>query len=235
MNIQEFSTNINTSKDIDFAIKDTAYHLKKVFEDNFPNVKPPIIAGGCVRDYVFGTFHNNYDIFFDLSSLRGFLNEDDTTLLIASLLKDARAAEFRGFSIRKINTELPRFADKKDKFTQQELYEYALVDEKYIGCKDTRLQTDIESFVESFDYPLVKCWFDTSDMKYHFSKEFMKVLETKEIYFTHENNAFRRFSNWKSRFPKDTFPFKVRNLSKEKRLMKRKAPLLQLPLIQPTP
>ena len=65
--------------------------LKAVVDENFPTLRYPVIAGGAIRDAVFGQVIKDYDIFFDTS---GFENDEktDIALLLIALTCEKLAA-----------------------------------------------------------------------------------------------------------------------------------------------
>lgn len=160
-----------------------------------------VIAGGSVRDALLGLPVRDFDIFFlGIDAEEG----DDTVVYLSELMKDripelgSRAAtpianysnillnsptkgKFVGYEFT--SRHLPRDVD----FNQIHAFKPIQI----IG----RSEATPEELVDSFDYDLVRCWYDGS---YNIDNRFELSLKSKRVP-TEDNNTYDRVQRWKSR------------------------------------
>ena len=160
-----------------------------------------VIAGGSVRDALLGLPVRDFDIFFlGIDAEEG----DDTVVYLSELMKDripelgSRAAtpignyhtillnsptkgKFLGYEFT--SRHLPRDVN----FAQIQAFKTIQI----IG----RSEATPEELVDSFDYDLVRCWYDGS---YNIDNRFELSLKSKRVP-TEGNDTYDRVQRWKSR------------------------------------
>lgn len=81
------STDMETTETVDKTIRRIATAIKEVIDVEYPNRPYPLIAGGAVRDCVFGLSPRDYDVFVDVSELEED-ERDDYVLLLSHGIMD---------------------------------------------------------------------------------------------------------------------------------------------------
>lgn len=226
----------HTSLYNDGRIRQVANVLADVGKAHFPNVRLPIIAGGSIRDTVFGLDYKDIDVFFDVSSVAED-ERDDAVLLYASYVLDALKKQdgWGGLKLARVQAlskkAMEGYENANWQTTPFYVYETAPseaafdidfleVDEdvfevepiQFIGHVDPRLSEDPKAFVDSFDYNMVKAFFDTNTMEYIFSTAFLEGLESKRIEYENAT-AYARIKRFDERFRMQGFesPFELVN------------------------
>ncbi len=160
-----------------------------------------VIAGGSVRDALLGLPVRDFDIFFlGIDAEEG----DDTVVYLSELMKDripelgSRAATpiANYFNILLNSPTKGKFVGYE--FTSRHLPRDAGLNQRQafkpiqiIG----RSEATPEELVGSFDYDLVRCWYDGS---YNIDNRFELSLKSKRVP-TEDNNTYDRVQDWKSR------------------------------------
>lgn len=190
-------------------------------------MRAPIIAGGAIRDTLFGLRPNDWDVFFDVSHIEDSdAREDFTLMYLADLLEEARKDEgmrqdLAFASIEALNgnyaphEEVTHFGDREFIVYQtswqwaNDMPEVPMIIQA-IGRKDTRLsKADPVDFLDDFDYAAVKALYDPTGLGFVFHPEFEEFLD-KRVLETDDTNTLRRIQSWSGRFyPK--VPFEIKN------------------------
>jgi hypothetical protein len=76
------------------TIMDVGEALRQVVNENFPQLRYPVIAGGAIRDTIFGLPIKDFDIFFDTSVFEDEEREDIALLLIAMVCEKLGEHEY---------------------------------------------------------------------------------------------------------------------------------------------
>lgn len=198
--------------------------LKAVVDENFPTLRYPVIAGGAIRDAVFGQVIKDYDIFFDTSSLENDEKADTALLLIALTCEKLAAGPFPALAecmysvvgkdadyelkgLSETNPAVPFIVYQNSKPTYPEAFvnwdqmvlaepepvgeprEFPLL--QMIGHDDKRLTDAPLSFLEYFDYSLVKGLFDPTDMGFHFHPTMLESINKRELKFSGKRTRTR--------------------------------------------
>lgn len=76
------------------TITDIGEALRQVVNENFPQLRYPVVAGGAIRDTIFGLPIKDFDIFFDTSVFEDEEPEDIALLLIAMVCEKLGEHEY---------------------------------------------------------------------------------------------------------------------------------------------
>lgn len=193
--------------------------------DRYANLRRPVIAGGAVRDTFFGLPPNDWDIFFDVSSVVDEDREDFVLLYLSDLLEELRKDEV--LRPRLINA-VP--APLIGNYTVDEVREqwegknfivyqtdWSAPDVEWpmiplsvqtIGREDARLTDDPRSFLDEFDYCAVKALYDPATMEFVLHEEFKTFLDDKKI-VVKDTKTLTRVNSFTSRFWPTKMPFKL--------------------------
>lgn len=76
------------------TIMDIGEALRQVVNENFPQLRYPVVAGGAIRDTIFGLPIKDFDIFFDTSVFEDEEREDIALLLIAMVCEKLGQHEY---------------------------------------------------------------------------------------------------------------------------------------------
>ena len=87
VNNELHSTNIEETRRVDGEIRRLALAIKETIDVEYPTRRSPIIAGGAIRDCVFGLTPRDYDIFLDVSDLPDDEKDDYVLMFADSVLK----------------------------------------------------------------------------------------------------------------------------------------------------
>ncbi len=215
--LEGFSPNKDLSQSNIEKITIIGNTLKTVVDENFPSLRYPVIAGGAIRDAVFGQKIKDYDIFFDTSSLENDEKADTALLLIALTCEKLAAGPFPALAecvysvvgkdadyelkgLSETNPAVPFIVYQNSKPTYPEAFvnwdqmvlaepepvgeprEFPLL--QMIGHDDKRLTDAPLSFLEYFDYALVKGLFDPTDMGFHFHRTMLESIYKRELKFS---------------------------------------------------
>lgn len=198
VNKEAFSTNREQTALLDGKISS----LYKIASEAADTVGARVvIAGGSVRDALLGLPVRDFDIFFlGIDAEEG----DDTVVYLSELMKDrvpelgSRAATpIANYSNILLNSPTKRkFVGYE--FTSRHLRRdvdfnqiQAFKPIQIIG----RSEATPEELVDSFDYDLVRCWYDGS---YNIDNRFELSLKSKRVP-TEDNDTYDRVQHWKSR------------------------------------
>lgn len=88
LNNPDLSENIKKSQQTEGHIRDIASAITVTRDKYFPEMRLPIIAGGAIRDVVFGTHPRDYDVFLDVSYLPKDEQEDATLVMLSGILTE---------------------------------------------------------------------------------------------------------------------------------------------------
>lgn len=233
--LAEFNRSVNKeqSEKTDKHIRVIAEALRRTCEKHFPALRVPVIAGGSVRDVVYGSEPKDYDVFFDLSQVPQ--DEQDDFVLLFGFYFIQEIGEVEGYKHLKDCTigalsgpEYFTQTDWKNFFVYENRFakdftvarfdaDGVMVEERFwiklqfIGHNDPRLaQVDgpIEFVNDSFDYPLVKALFDPARMEYNLSAEFVATANANKL-VVKSPDTYRRVVNWTNRFYPSGCPVKI--------------------------
>lgn len=98
------SVNKERSKTTDENIHLVGEAIKRARDKGFGSLRTPILAGGVVRDYVYGLTPNDYDIFLDVSSIPEDEQEDAVLLFGLRVIDELTAADDSKFKALEDNT-----------------------------------------------------------------------------------------------------------------------------------
>ena len=111
------STTLYQSTQTGENIRDIGEAVKAAREKGFPILRTPIIAGGAIRDYVYGLKPEDYDIFIDVSKIAEEDQEDAVLLfgmrVIDELVKNhgTKFLSLEDTTLRKLGDEAPYGTD----------------------------------------------------------------------------------------------------------------------------
>jgi hypothetical protein len=109
-NLVELKESVNPirSQETDQNIRDIGTAIVEAQKKSFGGIRTPVIAGGAIRDFVYGLNPNDYDIFFDVSSIDKE-EQDDAVMLFGLRILDELTALFGDrYSALKDNTLVQR-------------------------------------------------------------------------------------------------------------------------------
>lgn len=162
-----------------------------------------VVAGGSVRDALLGLPVRDFDIFFlGIDAEEG----DDTVVYLSELMKD-RIPDLGSHAATPIANYNPILLNSptKRKFVGYEFTSIHLrrdVDffpDQVRAFKPIQIigrsEATPEELVDSFDYDLVRCWYDGS---YNIDNRFELSLKSKRVP-TEDNDTYDRVQRWKSR------------------------------------
>lgn len=198
----KLSKDIDETKNVLSIISDIGEALRTIPTKGVTPA-PPILAGGAIRDLVFGLTPKDYDIFIDTSGVP--LDErEDLVLLVGSYFLEemVKKEKFLGLSLDLVRKgEVYRKANPKKDFIVYENSKDTLagIQFQFIGHNDHRLTEDPPAFLEEFDWPLVKALYNPEDASFFFDKEFFSLLSSKE-YTTDSHETFCRIKPWLDKF-----------------------------------
>lgn len=217
--IEASSIDLENSHRVKQTIEEFGKTLKAVSEDKLPFLRTPVIAGGAVRDMIFGLTPKDYDIFFDISKLESEEVEDTCVLLSSMFLEDQTPNDPSRW------TALPKGKDyggavdrwgKEGEFVVYEGYSNEDTTVQFIGHSNDLLDKSPITFAEDyFDWCLTKAVYDPLTETVQLGKDFLKALETEVIDGT---ESIFRISKWKDRYEQQNsllgkrggeFPFKI--------------------------
>lgn len=186
----------------------------------YADIHTPVIAGGSLRDMVFGITPNDYDIFVDASNVDD--KEDFTLLYLNDLLlelkedMDIGEALFEEACVKELGKEYG--GDPANKFPVYEISREApdgaiiwdnnVPKIQLISRSDPRLSEAPKEFLDDFDYSAVKALYDPTGEGFFFHKEFKDFLKSKTIE-VHNDNTYSRVMKWRNRIYGAKPPFKV--------------------------
>lgn len=197
MTINELIDKYSTSKLLSYErlekLEGPISRLKKACQAT--GESPPIIAGGFVRDIVLGLMPKDLDIFFDVSKYASEGEADDALLVFAShYLTNPEKT-----SITLVEGEYDgaeSFGDNSGtQATFALCYEFSRGGRypvQFVGHNAPSIVTDPMSFVDTFDYDLVKCYYDLTKDKFCFHPKFLEALETKTL----SVNSQKSYDRW---------------------------------------
>lgn len=194
-------------------------------QGRYAQLRSPVIAGGAVRDTFFGLPPNDWDIFFDISSVLEDDREDFVLMYLHDLLEELRKDEIlQPRLINAIPAPLVGNYTTQDDREQWEGKNFIVYQTGWdapdvewpmiplfvqtIGREDARLTDDPSSFLDEFDYCAVKALYDPATMRFVFHEEFKTFLDDKKI-VVKDNKTLKRVNNFTSRFWPTKMPFKV--------------------------
>jgi hypothetical protein len=221
---ERITQNLSASRDTDKRLHEIASAIIAV---TGVDTRPPIIAGGSIRDMVFGINVNDYDIFMDVSDFDEDVQDDIVLLKAHALMKElgysncyvrnvTNKTEYNGapgfecgFSVYEISPDW-EVVDFQDIDLVQELEHFKPI--QVVGRRDRNIQENIPKFLESFDYGLVRCAFDPESMEYIFHPTFHETLHSNEIRFDNDKTQ-RRLNRWRHKWVayNYNFPFRLKN------------------------
>lgn len=190
--------NIQNLKHLSLAIQKT----KEVFhyEKDFPKI---VIAGGAIRDLFFGLHPKDFDVFVDFSEYTKEEAEDLNLLIVHEIAKnyDVAIAPYEHKKEVKYEKETQK---RGENFEIKSIYsftprEHALI--QIIG-----FTSPDKPLVDTFDYSLVKTWYDPQSYEVNFSNEFIKACYETDIVVTNKRtknrvyNFIYRYEEWHDPF-----------------------------------
>lgn len=194
--INQYSINKDTSLSILASLEPVIGGIKEL-KTEFNDLPYTIIAGGAIRDLVFGVYANDIDVFLDTTEYSKE-EEDDILCLMSNSLG----------SMPSYKREVPDYTGQDS--TPFTVYETSLTEEfafmpvQFVGRQDGDLRYDPLNFVESkFDWSLTKSYFDIETNEFVFSDEFLAQLKDKSALKYDGSNAkvTNRVHNFWYKFP----------------------------------
>lgn len=162
--------------------------MKTTGVQKFPELPCPIIAGGAIRDLLLGKVPKDYDIFVDISDLDKD-EADDLLLLYANELSRVGGVPYGDYPYPVGGDEYA--GTVAEDMVVYEIYPFGGVcATQVIGRRSKPLDT-----VNSFDYNLVKGYYDPVEEIFHLSEELLKGFENKEIIRDDDTKTERRVNN----------------------------------------
>lgn len=260
------------SKTTDENIRAIGDAIKQAREEGFPILRTPIIAGGAVRDYVFGLAPNDYDVFLDVSKIPKEEQEDAVMLFGLRVLDNLTEDENTKYLPLEDNTliditarssyegtlanidprwkdfvvfETGAFSERVGRMWHEEYGQdpaaandkYRFLKIQFIGHNDERLSNENPlSFVEYFDYGLVRCLYDPEAREYALHPDFIETLE-KKVEESDNERTVGRLQNFRSRFILNgkPAPFMIVARTRGKVTHQKYSMLEDLPCWQPAP
>lgn len=211
----------------------------------YPAMGRPLIAGGSVRDIMFGTALNDVDIFFDTSRLDPDERDDIILLFGLGVMERVAALIPGGEYVSNVLSKMEGTAYDKVKDNTMSVWSsgyfsyHSATNKQFARAFGTRFQfvgksaREIETpkeFVKEFDYQYVKAWIDRDSGEAVYSDEFKKGGD---ISFE-DITTYNRASRWAARFTTESpFPFKFSSQYKEAPKIKKR--LFPLKITAPPP
>lgn len=192
--IDKFSTRADRSYTVFTTLKSIGKSFKKTRDTWIPGSCVPVIAGGAIRDLVLGYYPKDYDCFLNPNSED--LDEDDTISLFMGELCTDRWDE----------KAAPEYFSKQFTETTFAVYEGAGKDNGEIVQLIHRSFESPPELVDTFDYDLVKAYYDPETDKFYAHPGFLESLKSKEIRYDNEKTR-QRLNNWKYRNGIGSFVF----------------------------
>lgn len=173
-------------------IKQIAEAISTVSRKHFPSLPVPCIAGGSIRDTVFGLPPRDYDVFLDVHELSED-EKDDHVLLFGTYVLE-QLFPFNPPSVRQL--------DGYTRDTPQALEKDFVVYENVTGLPKIqfigRTQTKDE-LLSSFDWPLTKAMYNPETGDFIFDDAFINCMNTRKIK-CRDQEEDARVANWVSRY-----------------------------------
>lgn len=212
----DLSSNPNTSADTEEKIREIGRALKAVAEEHYPSIPLPIIAGGAVRDMVFGKRPKDYDVFVSTLHWPEEDREDNLLVFGQLVLQELKKTELFSFLItdrlERVTADFGEDKNYSNETTGEEfiVYENSYDDAmenieqweclQFIGRPNDKLSKGLtlEFVEESFDYPLVKAFYDPGTEDFVVSDEFRLCLDSGVVTARDDRtfNRVQRFRFW---------------------------------------
>lgn len=203
---KEEAMEFTPTPDVDREIRAIAETVMKVFTERFPQVRPPVIAGGAIRDAILCKSPKDFDIFVDLSTYETPEEAEDGLCLMAGLLAEAfgrgcvehsTAAEGRYGIMEDVEESGLDCFGVYNIIWQPPSDPNPVIDIARVAASQGRLavpyqligrrsapelsNNPLKWVTEKFDYSAVKALFDPTTMKYAFSEEFKQAFKDKWV------------------------------------------------------
>lgn len=191
-------------------------------EEDFPSM---LIAGGSIRDRIFGLGPKDFDVFVDISDYDKD-EAEDLLLLICEEIRQQQDDPDEYIHPKRLGEEeepyLETDDDTEDPCIVYEIYPNTdfLLDDRIInqikpiqviGYRNKDIKNNPFKFLDTFDYSLVKAFFDPFKKEYGVHKDFHKSLDNKIVEYSGSKPKARVVNfkwKWERTFGRDTFfPF----------------------------
>lgn len=179
--------------------------LKNTIALKFPEVPCPVIAGGSIRDMIFGVNPKDYDIFVDVSNIDADAADDLALLISYEIVKE--------FGVN--DDAIPMRVEGYEKEGREPFPVYEILGEDDVLQVIARTEKPLD-LLNDFDYTLVKGMYDPVSGEFFLHDDFYEQLKSKTIKC--DNDAtLNRISSWLWRNMKELAPlkFSVRNTSRK--------------------
>ena len=165
--------------------------IEDKWSKHFPTNPLPCIAGGSVRDAVFGLSYKDIDVFFNMKGIgegwkesTGF--EDGPEMVVELFMEDIGLSRINKLGENYLNLPVSKLVlDSTLEIVGGEGGDQV----QFVGCQDIDKSTDC---INSFDYDLCKIAYNIEDKKFIVSKEFQEGLE--KIHSLKRSNDIRQES-----------------------------------------
>lgn len=211
-----FTAGVSLNPAISVAVNDNLTALAGCISEaskKVPEIRTPVIAGGAIRDMIFGLKPKDYDIFYDVTPLPEDERED-ASLYLASLIKDEISKDGRHFPFA---AEFDLIEDLSGEYAESGkntdtgvfcVYETVVPDRlwalpeadgpgnpfqvfQFIPHLAPKLSESPAEFAKTFDYGFVRAVLDPLDMAYRFDDTFVEELKARKIVVTEEKTRGR--------------------------------------------
>lgn len=234
----DLSSNPKTSADTEEKIREIGRALKAVVQGHYLGMPTPVIAGGAVRDVIFGKRPKDYDVFVSTLHWPEEDREDNLLVFGQLVLQELKKSSPETFSsliterLERVTADSGENKEYSDETTGEEfiVYENSYDDAmenveqweniQFIGRPNDKLSKGLilEFVEESFDYPLVKAFYDPSTGDFVVSDEFRLCLDSGVVTARDDRtfNRVQRFWLWTKSHGKIGFEINDERKSKPK-------------------
>lgn len=194
--MKDHSVDLTRSINIQADIKLLGEQAKTVAKDIAPLAPPPIIAGGMVRDMVFGLPWNDCDIFVDL----GAYSTDEADDICLLMVNEIAPEYIEDLTQKLDNPEEGYGFDPSANGTGFVCGYggYNKVEGGYSAHQVLGRMDNKENTIDKFDYGLVKAYYDTETEEFVFHKDFVDQIG-KKIIEVSSAKTFNRVTKWLNR------------------------------------
>lgn len=186
--VKQFSKDKDRSLKRIELLKSVVDKMSSAFDELYPDMRKPIVAGGAIRDIILGTAYiRDFDFFIDCEKQ----GEDPDEVLL--LVLDKLSTE--GFIPAFLVGNAYQGEDINPTWTICDLLTPHSYTIEMISRPDS---DDLETLIGGFDYSLVRAGYDLETKKWYFDKSLVESLRTKKI-LCESKKTFARVNRWLDR------------------------------------
>lgn len=198
--VDEYSFNKERSQEYIKIIVRIGEQIEKVWNNYFPTKALPVIAGGSVRDIVFGRVPKDFDIFMSVKGIgeewkQSTGMEDGTEMLLQAFIDESFPTADPSQGCYQLGEKYENVPDSLYVF---ETWPVNYDDEtpfQFIGTESTE---EPLKYINSFDYGLVKIGYNIASKEFFVSKEFLESLSKSHtlLRYGSERKRDQTFLEW---------------------------------------